>query len=338
LKKILMLATGGTIASRQTEAGLTPVLTSEELMSYVPEVGGFCRFDTRQLLNLDSTNIQPEHWLLMERAIEDAWDKYDGFVICHGTDTMAFTAAALSYLIPDSPKPIVVTGAQKPIDMPVTDARTNLSDAFRYAVYPGARGVQIVFDGKVILGTRAKKTRTKSYNAFSSINYPYLAIIQDGRVLPYIERHGRAEPVFHRELDDKVALLKLIPGTSAEILSYMLEKCDAVVIESYGAGGVPYHEQYHFFDEIDKWEGQGKTIVMTTQVPNEGSDMTIYKVGHEIKERYGLIEAYDMTLEAAVTKLMWALALAKDRAGIKRLFYTPVDHDLLYPIDTEGNS
>ncbi len=332
MKKILMLATGGTIASRQTDSGLTPVLTSAELMDYVPEVAGFCRFDTRQLLNLDSTNILPEHWLLMARAIEESYGDYDGFVICHGTDTMAFTAAALSYLVPDSPKPIVVTGAQKPIDLPVTDAKTNLSDAFRYAAYSGARGVQIVFDGKVILGTRAKKTRTKSYNAFSSINYPYLAIIQDGRILPYIERHGPETPTFYRAIDERVALLKLIPGTSAEILSYMLEKCDAVVIESYGAGGVPYHEQYHFFDEIAKWQSLGRTIVMTTQVPNEGSDMTIYKVGHEIKERYGLIEAYDMTLEAAVTKLMWALAAAKDRDGIKRLFYTPVDHDLLYPI------
>lgn len=330
MKKILMIATGGTIASKQGKMGLTPVLTSEELLSFVPEVKELCIVDTLQLLNLDSTNICPAHWLLMEKAIEEAYPCYDGFVICHGTDTMAYTASILSYLIPCSPKPIVVTGAQKPIDYPVTDAKTNLTDAFRWAVHSGATGVQIVFDGKVILGTRAKKTRTKSYNAFSSINYPYLAIIQDGKVLPYIERKCAEHPTFYHEINEKVALLKLVPGMSADILSYMLSHFDAVIIESYGAGGVPQHDQYSFFDEIERWNTCGKTVVMTTQVPNEGSDMTIYKVGHEVKERWGLIEAYDMTLEAALTKLMWVLATAKSKEEIKELFYSPVDHDLLY--------
>ena len=122
-KRILMIATGGTIASKRSETGLKPLITSDELLSYVPDARHFCQADAIQVLNIDSTNIQPEHWLLIARTIEDHYNQYDGFVICHGTDTMAYTAAALSYLIQNSPKPIVITGAQKPIDLEITDAK-----------------------------------------------------------------------------------------------------------------------------------------------------------------------------------------------------------------------
>ena len=117
MKRILFIATGGTIASRRSEHGLTPVMSSEELLSYVPQVRSFCEVDAIKLFNLDSTNITPAHWLKMAAAIEENYENYDGFVLSHGTDTMAYTAAALSYLIQNSPKPISLTGAQKPIDM-----------------------------------------------------------------------------------------------------------------------------------------------------------------------------------------------------------------------------
>ena len=128
MKQILLIATGGTIASRRGDSGLKPALTSQELLSYVPDAAGFCRTDTLQLFNIDSTNMQPHHWLEIAEAIQKHYGQYDGFVVCHGTDTMAYTAAALSYLIQNSPKPIVVTGSQKPIDMEITDAKTNLLD------------------------------------------------------------------------------------------------------------------------------------------------------------------------------------------------------------------
>ena len=187
-KRILMIATGGTIASKRSETGLKPLITSDELLSYVPDARHFCQADAIQVLNIDSTNIQPEHWLLIARTIEDHYNQYDGFVICHGTDTMAYTAAALSYLIQNSPKPIVITGAQKPIDLEITDAKTNLLDSLRFASCSRAHGVNLVFDGKVIAGTRAKKERTKSYNAFSSINFPYPAVIQDQKYFAICRR------------------------------------------------------------------------------------------------------------------------------------------------------
>ena len=170
MKKILLLATGGTIASKPTAAGgLAPAITSEELLSFVPELAKLCEIDAVQLFSLDSTNVGPEQWQQLVHAIRQNYDAYDGFVIAHGTDTMAYTAAALSYMIQNSAKPVVLTGSQKSIYNRDTDARNNLYRAFLYASSDFAWGVQLVFDNKVILGTRARKTRTKSFNAFSSI-------------------------------------------------------------------------------------------------------------------------------------------------------------------------
>ncbi len=148
MKRILLIATGGTIASKRGGNGLKPLLSSEELLSYVPDVREFCQTDTLQLFNIDSTNIQPRHWLAIAQAVETHYQDYDGFVVCHGTDTMAYSAAALSYLIQNSPKPIVITGSQKPIDLEVTDARTNLSDSLRFASCEKAYGVNLVLTAR----------------------------------------------------------------------------------------------------------------------------------------------------------------------------------------------
>ncbi|HBD65112.1 MAG TPA: L-asparaginase 1, partial [Clostridiales bacterium] len=185
-KNILLIATGGTIASKKTEDGLAPQITSEELLGYVPEIKEFCNVETIQLLNIDSTNIQPEYWVLMTEAIESNYDKYDGFVISHGTDTMSYTSAALSYLIQNLDKPVIITGAQKPINADITDAKKNLLDSFRFAAEKDVRGVYLVFDGKAIVGTRARKVKSKSYSAFESINFPVAAIIDDSRITKYI--------------------------------------------------------------------------------------------------------------------------------------------------------
>lgn len=332
LKRILLLATGGTIACKRTDGGLTPVITSQELLSYVPAARQFCKVHTVQLMNIDSTNMQAEHWLLIAAAVEKNYDSYDGFVITHGTDTMAYTAAALSYLVQNSFKPIVITGAQKPIDMDVTDARTNLLDSLRVASDERAYGVNIVFDGKLIAGTRGKKERTHSYNAFSSINFPYLASVQDDRCIFYLnDKNQQTESVrFYHTLDDRVTLLKLIPSMDAAILDYMAERYDAVIIESFGVGGLPSYRSGDFYNAIARWTELGKTVVMTTQVPREGSNMTVYEVGRGIKQDFGLLEAYDMTLEATVTKLMWILGQTRDAAEIHRLFYTTINRDILW--------
>ena len=174
MKHILLIATGGTIASAEDGNGLSPALTGEELARSVPEIEGLCELDIVQPMNIDSTNMRPADWLRIAEVIRENYDAHDGFVVLHGTDTMSYTAAALSYLIQDSPKPIVLTGSQQPMGNPFTDAKINLYQSLVYAVSDRSRDVSIVFGGYAIAGTRARKQRTMSFNAFNSINYPCL--------------------------------------------------------------------------------------------------------------------------------------------------------------------
>ncbi len=332
MKKILLIATGGTIASGYTKEGLAPQIPAEKLLSYVEGYENFCQVDVRQPFSLDSTDVYKEHWGILTDLIRDEYEHYDGFVICHGTDTMAYTAAALSYMIQNSKKPVVITGAQKPIDLPVTDARTNLADSLRFASHDRAHGVNIVFGGKVIAGTRAKKERSKSYNAFSSINYPSIAMIIDDRIVFYIDDKDKVQGGvrFYDRMNDRIFLLKLIPGMDASILNYVFEHYDGVIIESYGVGGLPGYGETPFYSEIKRWTEAGKIIVMATQVTHEGSDMGVYRVGKVMKENFSLTEAYDMTLEATVTKTMWALAQEKEPDKFRALLYKTINHDLLF--------
>ena len=328
MKKILMIGTGGTIASEMTPEGLTPELNTRQLLDFIPDIGKLCRVDCIQLYNLDSTNICPENWLGVVDTLRKNYEAYDGFVSSHGTDTMAYTAAALSYLIQGSPKPIILTGAQKPIWFDGTDARRNRADAFLYACR-GCGGVQIVFNGKVILGTRARKTFSKSFQAFSSVNYPDLAVLQDERLLQYIRTESLPRPIFYDTLCQNVGLLKLIPGTKRELVEFMVERYDGIVIESFGVGGLPDYPGQEFYPVVRQAVERGRIVVMTTQVPNEGSDLSVYHVGGHLKSTLRLLEAFDMTTEAAVCKLMWILGQTKEFERVRELFNRPVAWDIL---------
>ena len=332
MKNILLIATGGTIASKYTEAGLSPQISGEELLSYIPEAKGFCRIDVIQPFSLDSTNISWKHWLTLSGLIRENYSEYDGFVICHGTDTMAYTAAALSYLVRNSRKPVVITGAQRPIDLPDTDARTNLTDSVRFAADDRAHDVCIVFGGSVIAGTRAKKERTKSSNAFSSINYPPVAVIQDKRIIFYIDDKDQVgkEVEFSDSLGGKVFLYRLIPGSDGTVPDVLMDRYDALIIESFGVGGIPDYGDGSLQTSIRKWISAGKIVIMATQVPNEGSDMSVYEVGHAVKNTFDIPESYDMTLEAVIAKTMWILGKTKDRKQFRELFYTTINHDMLF--------
>lgn len=330
MKQILLLATGGTIACKATEDGFTPLLSGDELLGYIPMAREFCTVETIQIMNIDSTNMHPDYWLQMASAVEKYYEDYDGFVIAHGTDTMAYTAAALSYLIQNSHKPVILTGSQRPIGMDTTDAKQNLLDSLRYACFEKAHGVNIVFDGKVIAGTRARKMNTKSYDAFSSINYPNVAAILDHSIVQYMNVPVFEGPVqFYHEMDARVALMKLMPGMDAGILKLAADQFDAVVLESYGVGGIPEGEKYTFPEVIRELNQLGKTVVLTTQAIFEGSDISVYHSGHLAKSQLGVLEAHDMTLEATVTKLMWILGQTKDPSRIRSMFNQRIADDML---------
>ena len=329
MKKILMIATGGTIASQLGNEGLIPNLAGSSILKFVPEVLDFCEPEAIQIYNIDSTNVTPEHWVKLATAIQENYDKYDGFVVCHGTDTMSYTAAMISYMVQHSPKPIVFTGSQKPIDKEDTDGRINLRDSFLYAASEDASDVVIVFQGNVIAGTRAKKIRTKSFNAFDSVDFPCLAAIRDGRIIQYIKTTKADKPEFFLNLNDKVGLLTLTPGMNGELLDAYFRYYDGVVLAGYGTGGIPEVDYYGFYERIQGWERKGKTLVVTTQVQQEGSDMDVYQVGRGWKNRFALLESYSMTYESIIAKLMWILAQTKEDEQIRKLFYTPINYDFI---------
>ncbi len=328
MKRILLIATGGTIASKNTGAGLAPALTCKELLACVPELEEICEVEAVQAFNLDSTNVRAEHWLKTAQIIEENYQLYDGFVLTHGTDTMAYTAAALSYLVQNSAKPVVLTGSQKSVYLRDTDARDNLINAFSYCVDDNACGVHIVFDGKVISGTRAKKTRTRSYNAFSSINFPETAIMRDGKPLYYVkEEKPVGAPRFYHALNEKVFVLKMIPGIDANIFDFLREHYEGLIIESFGSGGLPNYQNDAFFTKLKEFLSAGKTVVFTTQVEREGSALETYEVGKRLLACGSVLEARSMTLEAAVTKLMWILSFSKGEEA-NELFNRPVQNDI----------
>ena len=330
MKKILFIATGGTIASKNSDSGLKPQISPQELLSYIPSIKELCEIETCQLLSLDSSNMEPKHWSMIVECVRENYEEYDGFVIAHGTDTMAYTAAGLSYMIQNSRKPIVITGSQKPIDMDITDGKTNLLDSFIYAADEKSQGVVLVFNGKVIAGTRAKKIRSKSYNAFDSIDFPVLAMIQDEQIMRYIPMEEYHEDVkFYTEINENVFLLKLIPGVQPEILKYIFENYHAIIVESFGVGGIPKSISEDFYGLCRKYPE--KIIVMATQVAHEGSDMTVYEVGHEMKARCNFLESYDMTLESVIAKTMWMLAnqyVSKENQ--EDIFYKNINYDVIY--------
>ena len=330
MKKILLIATGGTIASQKSDSGLKPQISPQELLSYIPSIENVCEVETYQLLSLDSSNMEPKHWSMIVECVQENYEKYDGFVIAHGTDTMAYTAAGLSYMIQNSKKPIVITGSQKPIDMDITDGKTNLLDSFIYAADDKSQGVVIVFNGKVIAGTRAKKYRSKSYNAFESIDFPVLAMIQDEQIMRYIPMEAYQEEVrFYTKINERVFLLKLIPGIQPEILKYIFEHYDAVIVESFGVGGIPQSISEDFYGLCRQYPET--TIVMATQVAHEGSDMTVYEVGHEMKARCNFLESYDMTLESVIAKTMWMLANEEvSKANQEDIFYKNINYDVIF--------
>ena len=270
MKKILLLATGGTIASRPTAAGgLVPG-------HHVRGAAAWCAlrpFDLCEVMprrcSTDSTNVglAQRHTV---RCIKENYDACDGFVIAHGTDTMAYTAAALSYMVQNSAKPVVLTGSQKSIYNRDTDARNNLYRAFVYAVSDGAWGVQLVFDNKVILGTRARKTRTRSFNAFSSIDYPETAVFRDTRLVTFLRRPTDQPPVrFYERLEPAVFVLRLVPGMRADIIPLLAPHYRALVLESFGVGGLPGGEHGEMFAALRRWCGAGGWRCLT-QVPHEG--------------------------------------------------------------------
>lgn len=319
MKHILLLSTGGTIASRPGADGLEPGLSGEELIASLGDLKGRFDVQVRQIMNLDSSNIQAEEWQLMARCVYESIPDYDGIIITHGTDTMAYTASMLSFMLQGLRKPVVLTGSQIPMENMLTDARNNLFCALA-AVEAGISGVSVAFNRHIIRGCRAVKVRTMGFDAFESVNAQYLGeIFADGlRVYPptFIPD---GELVLRDRVSTDVLLLKLIPNTNPKLFDLLPQiGYRGVVLETFGAGGLHFHHR-DLLEKMRMLHQRGIVVAACSQCLYEPSNFTIYEVGRRLLET-GVIPAGDMTTEAAVTKLMWALGQTEDPAQVRELF------------------
>ena len=320
-KKLLLLTTGGTIASEASDSGLVPRESGQSLVQRLEKLP--YDIDVEDILQLDSSNIQPEEWQLIATEIYDNMDKYDGIVLSHGTDTMSYTASMLSFMIQNVKIPVVLTGSQVPINVVLSDAPDNLRLAF-VAAATCQPAIYLAFDRKVMLGCRTVKVRTINFDAFESVNLPPIATVtSDGLVfnktISLPKRNKTCQ--LKTNLETQVSLVKLFPGFDPNLLFAMVDAgCKGIVIEAYGLGGMNYIRR-NLVAAIGKLIERGIPVITSSQCLYERSDLTRYEVGR-LALLEGAISAHDMTSESAITKLMWGLGQGMDVHQIARLFET----------------
>ena len=317
-KKILLLTTGGTIASVPGGEGLVPH-RSGVMERELEQLRTYYEICVQDVMCLDSSNIRPEEWQLIAQTVFEQRQGYDGIVISHGTDTMAYTASAVTFMLPDIDLPVVFTGSQLPLTDMLSDGPDNLRTAFAMAA-SGCPGVFLAFDRKVMLGCRAVKVRASGFSAFESVNARYAALVSnlglvvDPQVLPKFQGQSRLCPNISRE----VFLLKLTPGLNPAVFDMLAAMgYKGIVIEAFGLGGM--NVLHRGLRGIRRCVEDGVSIVVTTQCLYDSANLEVYQVGSKLLE-LGVIQGRDMTSEAAMTKLMWAIGQGMEPKQIEELF------------------
>ena len=317
-KHILLLTTGGTIASLPGGEGLEPH-RSDVMERQLEQLRSYFHITVEDLMCLDSSNIRPAEWQQIARRVFETRLDFDGIVISHGTDTMAYSASAVTFMLPDIDVPVVFTGSQLPLADMLSDGPDNLRTAFAMAA-SGKSGVYLAFDRKIMLGCRAVKVRASGFSAFESVNARYAGIVSnrglvlDEAVLP--ERKG--DPRLMTDISNSVFLLKLTPGMNPAIFDMLCALgYRGIVIEAFGLGGINVLSKE--LKSIRRCVEDGISVVVTTQCLYDSANLGVYQVGNKLLE-LGVIQGRDMTSEAAMTKLMWALGQGMDQSQITELF------------------
>ena len=310
--RILLITTGGTITMTSGPGGslASPADRNCHLLEKIPELATLATIEVLPLLNTDSSNLQPGTWVELARAVYDRMREYDGFVITHGTDTLSYTAAAIAFFLQDLGKPVVITGAQIPLEETGSDGRNNLINAFRTAVADIAE-VVVVFGTQIIRGTRAKKTSVFDLQAFTSANAVPLGNI--GLSLKFnreVQKRSKRKGLFLPHLDPNVARVPVYPGMKPEIIAYLMKHHHGIVVEGYGSGNIPTEEN-SLIPVIRQATAKGVPIVICTQCLVGSTEMELYQVGRAALLA-GAIPAMDMTPETTLVKLMWVLGQTSD--------------------------
>ena len=317
-KHILLLTTGGTIACVPGEEGLEPHRSS--VMEHaLDQLRHYYDITVEDVMCLDSSNIRPVDWQRIAKVIFENRERFDGIVVSHGTDTMAYTASAVTFMLPNIDRCVVFTGSQLPLSDALSDGPDNLRTAFAMAAL-GHPGVFVAFDRKVMLGCRAVKVRASGFSAFESVNARYVGMVGSGglAVNPKMLPKLTGEPRLLPEVSQTAFLLKLTPGLSPEIFDALKDLgYKGIVIEAFGLGGINVINRG--LQGIRRAVESGISVVVTTQCLYDSSNLQVYQVGNKLLE-LGVIQGRDMTSEAALTKLMWALGQGMEQQEIYRLF------------------
>lgn len=319
MKKICIIFCGGTITMQRNKKGvLAPFYDVKDLTNFVPQIKKLVDISVIQLSNIDSTNIEPKFWTTLAETIKENIEKYDGFVITHGTDTMAYTASAISLALSNIKKPVIFTGSQKPISDIPSDATNNLINSV-IVTTKLARGVCIVFGPKILRANRSTKVSESTLDAFDSPMVDPLGVISLEPLITSSFKQKNTGPS-NLIFDPNIAVIKITPGLSQKYIEHILSAdAHGLIFEGFGAGNIPKK----LLPFIVKARENNLPVIILSQCLNGVARMQLYKVGEDALKA-GVISGEDMTIEAASTKLMWILAQTRDIKKIKQLFKTDI--------------
>ncbi|WP_201328854.1 asparaginase [Thermotomaculum hydrothermale] len=330
-KKILMIHTGGTLgmAEGKPDNSLKPVQFQESVVNFVPELNQLADIETVFAFNIDSANLTIKHINKLVEVIKENYELYDGFVIIHGTDAMAYSGSALSFLIKNNKKPIILTGSQKPLRHIRTDARLNLINAVEFATMDIPE-VAICFNSKLMRANRATKVSSGDFDAFDSPNFPYLATVGveinlNNRCIMPISFGGEIEFNFLKEKN--IVHIKTFPGLNPSIYRHFLNNdTDGIIVEAYATGNIPILEN-SLIPFIIEANELGIPVIITSQAKRGKINLDAYECGRKAKEA-GAISALDMTIESAIMKFQYLLSKDYNVSEIKKLFLKNISGEI----------
>lgn len=335
--KILVIYTGGTIGMMMDKAsGSLQPLDFEQMSQLIPELNN-CNYELDYISfdpTVDSSNMDPERWILLASIIEEHYEAFDGFVVLHGSDTMSYSASALSFMLENLNKPVIFTGSQLPLGVNRTDGKENFITSVEIASYheddtPLVPEVCIYFENELYRANRTFKYNAENFDAFRSVNYPVLADV--GVYIKYnknaIRRPNFKKMKVHKQLDTSVAVLKLFPGITDEVVRGTLgiKGLKAVVLETYGTGNT--HTDDSFISILKEAIDQGLFILNVTQCKGGAVEHGKYQASVPLSEA-GVVSGLDMTLESAITKLMFLLGKGYSGSKLERAMQTSMRGEL----------